>query len=192
MIHLKTIIDLRITDVYFLNREKFISLLSKKKTSGDPDGISNNDVSFQSDIEIKNVKEDIKKSVIIALKHKEHGANTLFASINEEIVGVYCFSDLNKYIPYNYINTIERNGKCGIIFHCRTSETYRGRGIYTRALRKICTDYGPLFDNIIITAGSRNAASKGGILNTGFERKMRMTQVKILNVQRVLFRNSVP
>ncbi len=156
----------------------------------DPKPVSNNEITFLSDIGNKNVSEDIKKSVNIALTHKDHGAITHFASINDEIVGVYCFSDLDKYIPYNFMKSIERSGKCGMIFHCRTSTMYRGRGIYSTALRMICEEYGPSFDNIMITAGSRNTASNRAIMNSGFERKKRITRFKLLSYEKAWSKNT--
>lgn len=185
MIHVRSIVDFRKIDVYFHDKiERYVSPLSRDTTSKDPSFGSSNEVSFQTNIENKDVCKDIRKSVNIAVKHKDYGATIIFACINEKIVGVYCFSDLDKYVPYKFMNSIERKGRCGIIFHCRTSKMYRGRGIYSSALKMICDQYGPSFDNIIITANSNNAASKTGIVKSGFARKMRISCIKILNYEK--------
>lgn len=191
MIYISSIIDFKFVDVYFYNRsEKNVSPLSGNTSVDDPKFASNNEISFLTDMGNKNVSEDIRSSLNIALKHKDHGAILFFASIKEEIVGVYCFSDMDKYIPYNFMKSIERNGRCGMIFHCRTSKMCQGRGIYSRALRMICKEYGPSFDNIMITAGSRNTASNRAIMNSGFEKKMRMTRFKILSYEKAWSKNT--
>ncbi len=169
---IRTVVDFRMIDVFYHNRiDSGISPISMKTTSNNTDRIPNSEISFQTDIENKKVSNDIVKSLNIALKHKDHGAIINFAVVNEEIVGVYCFCDLSKYIPYNNMKLIERKGNYGMIFHCRTSKYYRGRGIYTKALRMICEEYGPSFDSILITADSGNEASQKAILKLGFERK---------------------
>jgi predicted acetyltransferase len=191
MIHVRSIINYRRIDVYFHDKiERYVSPLKNNMPSDDIVSETDDEISFHTNVDNMEMSEDIRKSVNVALTHKDHGTTIIFACINNKIVGVYCFCDLGKYVPYKFMNSIEREGKCGFIFHCRTSDHYRGKGIYSKALRMICDEYGSSFDNIIITAGSHNTASKRGILKSGFVRRMSINSIKLFNYEKAWPNNS--
>lgn len=180
---IKHIVDLTLQDVFqrkCVGTNSTISFDDVELVRDHPMSNLLQKVKFQFDIGTDKICEDLTKSIEKAMHHRERGAKTIFASINGEIAGVYCICDLEKYVPYDFMNAFTDRGKCGMIFHCSTSKKYRNMGLYKNALVLITKSFSACFDTILITSSPFNKKSIRGIQNSEFIRDSRMLYLKLL------------
>jgi len=101
----------------------------------------------------------------------DSGAIVYLATKGNEVVGHYLACRLQKFRPYLYLNKsniFKPQDDNFYIYYCRTSENYRGQGIYPYVLTFILKNLDTTENKIFISTDVENRASQKGIEKAGF------------------------